>query len=224
MMPDWLSRLWYDANYSAMMAIATLGWSLRFEGSRHVPRRGPVLLLANHQSFLDPPAVGLPISHRRVWFLARRTLFKGVFGDYLRSLNAVPVDQEGIAKEGLQIVLDLLGRGQAVIIFPEGERSEKGPMQPLKPGITLLLKKSDAPVVPIGIAGAFEAFPRHARLPRFAPFFLPASDAAIGVAVGPVIDPGRYKGKPREEVLAVLYGEIEAQYRRAECLRRKPRR
>src|SRR5262249_35905275 len=148
----------------------------------------------------------------------------GLWARLLRSYHGVPVDQEGIAKEGLQIVLDLLSRGQAVLIFPEGERSLKGPMQPFKPGITLLLKKSDAPVVPIGIAGAFEAFPRSAKLPRLAPFFLPATNAGVAVSIGPVIDPARYKGKPREEVLGVLFGEIAAQQQRAERLRRKPGR
>jgi 1-acyl-sn-glycerol-3-phosphate acyltransferase len=224
-MPNWLSRLWYDFNYSVTMAAYTFGWSLRFEGGRHVPRRGPVLLLANHQSFLDPVAIGLSASSRRVWFLARKTLFRNpLFGAYLRSVNVVPVDQEGIAKEGLQIVLDLLDKGDPVLIFPEGERSATGAMVPLKPGITLLLKKSDAPVVPVGIAGAFEAFPRQAKLPRLAPIFLPASDAAVAVSIGPVIDRNRYKGRSREEVLDLVFQEIAACRRRAEHLRRKPRR
>src|SRR5947209_4593098 len=137
------------------MVAYLLGWSHRFQGGHHVPPTGPVLMLANHQSFLDPVAIGLATSNRRVWFMARKTLFANpLFGAYLRSVRVVPVDQEGIAKEGLQIVLELLGRGAAVVIFPEGERSESGKMVPLKPGITLLLRRSEVPVLPVGIAGA----------------------------------------------------------------------
>jgi 1-acyl-sn-glycerol-3-phosphate acyltransferase len=224
-MPQWLFRLWYDLNYSWMMAVFTFGWSLRFEGAGHIPRRGPVLLLANHQSFLDPPLVGVAISTRRMWALARKNLFRNrLFGGYLASVGGVPVDQDGVAKEGLQIVLDLLARDQAVLIFPEGERTWNGSMQPLKPGITLLLKRSNAPVVPVGIAGAFEALPRTSAWPHLAPLLLPAGLAGVAVSVGPVIDRSRYQGKGREEVLGVLFEAIAAQQRRAERLRRKPRR
>jgi 1-acyl-sn-glycerol-3-phosphate acyltransferase len=222
---NWLRRLWYDINYLATMAAYVSGWSFRFQGGHHVPRSGPVLLLGNHQSFLDPVAIGLAASNRRVWFLARKTLFANpIFGAYLRSVSVVGVDQEGIAKEGLQVVLELLGQGDPVLMFPEGERSETGKMLPLKPGITLLLKKSEAPVVPVGIAGAFEAYPRSALLPRLSPFFLPATNAGVAVSIGPVIDRRRYEGKSREEVLDVLHQEIAVQFRRAEQLRRKATR
>ncbi len=99
---------------------------------------------------------------RHICFLARKSLFRHrLFGGLIHSLNAVPVEQHGIAKEGLKTILEQLSKGQAVLVFPEGERTYTGEVQPLKPGILLLIKRIAAPIVPIGIAGAFEALPRH---------------------------------------------------------------
>ena len=220
-MPDWLSRLWYGTNKCWVMAAFSLGFSTRFEGGCNVPRQGPALLIANHQSFLDPPCVGLA-SPRQLCYLARKTLFKhGPFGWYLRSVNCVPVDQEGVAKEGLKTIIDLLNRGKAVLVFPEGERTLTGEIGPLKPGIQLLLRKTQAPVVPVGIAGAFDAFPRTRLLPRLAPLFLPGCRGTVAVVVGEPLDGARYAALPREKCLAELHDAIQAMKDRAEHLRRK---
>jgi 1-acyl-sn-glycerol-3-phosphate acyltransferase len=222
-MSDWLSRLWYDFGYCLTLFSFTLAYSYRFEGSRRIPRTGPALLVANHQSFFDPFLVGMAASNRRLKYLARRTLFKGGALEWvMRSWGAAPIAREGMAKEGIQTVLELLKQGQAVVMFPEGTRTHDGKMQPLKPGIQLLLKRSTAPVSPVGIAGAFDAFPRDSKLPRLAPLFLPAGKATIAVSVGPPLDGARLGGLPREQALAELFAAIQAAQVRAERLRRKP--
>src|ERR1700761_1742760 len=120
---DWLSDAWYDFNYSAIWCGFHLAWSYRSVGFRYVPQRGPVLVVCNHQSFIDPLLVGLAV-RRRFTYLARKTLFRSpVFGGYLRSVRCIPVDQEGVAKEGLKAVLEKLKQGNAVLVFPEGERT-----------------------------------------------------------------------------------------------------
>jgi 1-acyl-sn-glycerol-3-phosphate acyltransferase len=221
-MPEWLSRLWYEGNRWGVMAALSLGFSLRFEGGRNIPRRGPVMLIANHQSFIDPLAIGLT-TPRQLCYLARKTLFKNPqFGAYLRSVGCVPVDQEGFAREGLKTTLHLLKEGEAVLVFPEGERTWTGRMQPLKPGVHLLMKRSAVPIVPVGVAGAFEAYPRTRKLPRISPPFLPATDATVAVSVGPALNPHRYLDWPREQMLEELFNKIHEQQQRAERLRRKP--
>lgn len=218
----WGSWLWYETAYYIAMATYTLGFSFRWEGAKHMPRRGPALLVANHQSFLDPVAIGLA-ARRHICYLARKTLFNHrLFGAYLRSVNTVPVDQEGVAKDGLRTVLKLLEAGQPVLVFPEGERTHKGPMNPLRPGVHLLIRRSMVPIVPVGIAGAYEVFPRSRALPRFAPFFLPTTVGGLAVSIGKPIDPARYEGMPRQEVLADLSSQIQACQAHAEKLRRKP--
>lgn len=218
---DWLSYLWYESCYWGVMATATLGFSLRIEGRRNIPRRGPALLIANHESFLDPPLVGVA-APRPIWYLARKTLFTNrVFGAFLRSINCVPVDQEGVAKEGLKAGLEGLKAGQVVLIFPEGERTWTGRMQPLKPGLHLLVRRGGAPVIPVGVAGAFEALPRTRALPRLSPLFWPATGAALAAAVDKPLPAARFATMPREQLLTELGREIEAVRQRAERLRRK---
>src|ERR1019366_7778148 len=109
-MQERLRNSWYDFCYSVAWATMTTGCSYRSEGSRNVPRSGPVLLVANHQSLLDPPAIGLA-TRRRLCYLARKTLFKPPIVDaFLRSLKGVPVDQEGVAASGLKTVLEQLAK------------------------------------------------------------------------------------------------------------------
>jgi 1-acyl-sn-glycerol-3-phosphate acyltransferase len=218
---DALAYLWYEFIYWLTMLAMHLCFSFRFEGGRRVPRRGPVLLIGNHQSFIDPVAMGLSIS-RHIHYLARKTLFKNAFfGRLLRSLNASPVDQEGVAKEGLRTVLEQLNAGHAVLIFPEGERTWKGKIQPLKPGIYLLIKRAKVPIVPIGIAGAYDALPRTRTKPLFSPFFQPATRGAVAVSVGAPLDARRYLEMSREDVLKDLGNELKKVQARAEKLRRK---
>jgi 1-acyl-sn-glycerol-3-phosphate acyltransferase len=221
-MPAWLAYVWYEFCYWLTMAIMTLCFSLRITGRRNIPRRGAALLIGNHQSFLDPLVIGVS-SPRHLCFLARKTLFRNrFFGTLLSSWNTVPVDQEGVAKEGLKTILEELKQGSAVLVFPEGQRSWDGSLNPLKPGIQLLIKRSNAPIVPIGVAGAFHALPRGKNRVKFSPWFLPATDASIAVHIGKPLDSQRFAEMPREEMLAALLQELRKVHEQAERLRRKP--
>jgi 1-acyl-sn-glycerol-3-phosphate acyltransferase len=220
-MPRWLSSLWYDVWRAFFFSAFTFGSSMRFEGGRHVPRTGPVLVVANHQSYLDPPAIGVAVP-RPAYYLARKTLFRyRSFGWLLRSVHGVPVDQDGVAKEGLKTVLRLLEAGEVVIVFPEGGRSPDGTIQPLQRGIQLLIKRTQAPVVPVGIAGAWEAWPRTHLLPTPAPLFMPGCRRTLAVSIGPALDARRLATLPRQEMLAEVSRALQKQFQRAERLRRK---
>jgi 1-acyl-sn-glycerol-3-phosphate acyltransferase len=216
------ANLWYDVCYWACKISFTCAFSMRCEGWANVPAAGPVLLLANHQSFLDPPAVGTSL-HRRIHYLARKTLFRNrLFGNLLLGLKAVPVDQEGVATEGLKTVLKLLKAGEGVLVFPEGERTPTGKMLPLKPGVALLIRQVDMPVVPVGIAGAYDTFPRSGRFPVFSPLFLPARrKGTLAVSVGKPLDSRRLRELPRDQMLEAMHQEISKAWQRAEKIRRK---
>jgi 1-acyl-sn-glycerol-3-phosphate acyltransferase len=130
-----------------------------------VPVSGPVILAANHASFLDPPLVGSGLP-RAINYLARDTLFKYPgLGAILRSVNAVPVDREG-GGTGLKAILDRLLAGGGIILFPEGTRSADGQLRAARAGIGLTVIKSNAPVVPVRVFGTFEAWGRGKALPR----------------------------------------------------------
>jgi 1-acyl-sn-glycerol-3-phosphate acyltransferase len=220
-MRDWLPWLLYEMGYWLSLVGMTVLNSYRFEGRRNIPRTGAALLISNHQSFLDPCAAGCP-TRRHLSFLARKTLFHNrFFGGLIRRCNAVPVDQEGIAKEGLKAILEHLNNGEAVLVFPEGERTYTGKLQPLRPGILMLLKRIDAPIIPIGIAGAFDAWPRTRKWPRFSPLFWPPTGADIAVSVGKPIPAAYFRQMPRSEVLAELFAQLQRVQNRAERMRRK---
>jgi 1-acyl-sn-glycerol-3-phosphate acyltransferase len=196
-------------------------FSLRTEGHRYMPRDGPALVLANHQSFLDPVMVGIA-ARRRLCFLARKTLLDHWFFRLLTTgLQVVPVDQEGFAREGLRRILEQLEKGWAVVVFPEGERTDDGNMQPLRPGIHLLIKRIEMPIVPIGIAGAYQAWPRSRGFPLAAPLFLPAAKGTLAASIGPPVNSREYVKSSREDVLSDLFKRIENAQQRAEQLRRK---
>ena len=212
----------YEMGHWLSFTGLTWGFNYRFEGREYMPTTGPVLLLSNHQSFLDPSIVGCA-TRRHLCFLARKTLFRNrFFGSLIHRLNAVPVDQEGVAKEGLKSILEELKAGQAVLVFPEGERTRTGEVQSLKPGILLLIKRMEAPIVPIGIAGAFDALPRTRHWPKLSPFFLPTTGADIAVSIGQPIPTERYRDMSRALVLTELHEELKRVKERAERLRRKP--
>jgi 1-acyl-sn-glycerol-3-phosphate acyltransferase len=221
-MDDWLSYLLYEQIRCGLMAGLTLGFSLRTEGVGHVPKKGPVLLIANHQSYLDPALVAMA-SRRHLCFLARKSLFRHrLVGWFLRHLNAVPLDREGVGIEGLRTALHQLQGGRAVVVFPEGHRSEDGALQPLKPGVQLLIKRVEAPIVPVGLAGTYDAWPRWSPLPVPAPLFWPAGTGTLAVSVGkPFLSRG-LRDLPRERLLAVLFEELRKVHARAERIRRKP--
>lgn len=218
--PGFVGRLWYDAAYWTMWGIFTLGFSYRGKGRGNIPKSGPALILANHQSMFDPMLVGLSCP-RYPTFLARSTLFKvPLIGPAIDSLGSIPIDRN-MGKDGIQLVLDRLAKGAAVLMFPEGERTHTGEVQPLKPGVSLLIKRVKCPIIPVGIAGAFAAWNRFLKIPRFSPLLLPPTDSTIGVAVGKPIDPVRYKGVDRDEMLADLRNEIVKQTVEADHVRRK---
>jgi 1-acyl-sn-glycerol-3-phosphate acyltransferase len=157
-----------------------------------------------------------------VRFVHRQTLKRNrLLARVMASLRAIAIDHKGFSREGLQATLDVLSAGHCVGMFPEGERTHDGTVQPFKPGIALLLKRAMAPILPVGIAGAFAAFSRHRKIPRLAPLFLSPIDATIAVSVGPPIDPAKYANASREEMLEDLRDAVKAQAVLANELRRK---
>ena len=114
-----------------------------------MPLTGPVIIAANHESYLDPPFVGSSF-HRPINYLARENLFSNwLSGPFLSSLNAVPVDRGGGGAKGLKSILERLMDNNAIIIFPEGTRTHDGKIKSAQAGIGLTIIKSRAPVVPV---------------------------------------------------------------------------
>lgn len=122
-------------------------------------QEGGVMLASNHESFLDPPFIGVSYDGA-VTYLARKTLFKGFFKWLYTQWDAVPVDQERPDMTSLKQIVKRLRAGEKVLLFPEGARTLDGELQPAQPGIGLIAAKSQATIQPVRIFGARDALPR----------------------------------------------------------------
>ena len=110
-----------------------------------------------------------------------------------------------------------------MLVFPEGERTKDGEMEPFRTGISLLIKKMNARIVPAGLAGAYDAWSRQARLPSFSPLFLGASQASIAISIGKPIDSSTISGLSRDEILARLFVAVKTEFEKAKRLKRQDR-
>jgi 1-acyl-sn-glycerol-3-phosphate acyltransferase len=162
---------------------------LEIRGTEHVPAEGPVLIVANHSSLLDPPLVG-GASPRKLTFLAKAELFEiPGFGAFIRRLNARPLRREGADPSALRLAQRVLQEGGALLVFPEGTRGEEGVLREAKPGAALLAVQTGAAVVPAYVHGSGRALPRGRSLPR---------PVKVLVTFGPALTFARATGADRK--------------------------
>lgn len=159
-----LARWWYSFCRIVCWTFCRLLFRFRYSGGDDVPATGPLLVVSNHQSHLDPVLIGVACP-RQVGALARASLFVGPFGWLIRSFGAVPVER-GSATGGIRALLGMLRAGEAAIVFPEGTRTLDGKLQPFQSGFAAIARRGGATIVPTTIDGAFAALPRGAVLPR----------------------------------------------------------
>ena len=153
----------YNIFYNLAKLLARMIFSMRIIHPERMVESGPLLIAVNHSSFFDPPLAGI-CSRRGVYYLARKTLLKWpFFGPLFPAMNVIPVERDGNDMSALREVIKKVKDGNAVLLFPEGTRSIDGNLQPTRAGIGLVIAKTGAPVLPMRIFGAYEAFPKNAR-------------------------------------------------------------
>jgi glycerol-3-phosphate dehydrogenase (NAD(P)+) len=153
-------------------------------GREHLPRRGPLLLAANHRSFLDPFVIGTLV-RRPVYYMAKRELFNRRWQAWLlSSLGAFPVDRGASDTEAIDTARLILERGDCVVVFPEGTRVRPGPLGAPRRGIGRLALETGAPVAPIAVIGTedvragWRIRPRKVRLRVGRPLRFPLPERA----------------------------------------------
>ena len=131
----------------------------RAKGYEPLEKEQGAMILANHQSFLDPLLVGLPF-RRPVSFLARENLFDvPVVGWVLKKTHVMPINQDAASTASLRQTISKLQHGFLVGIFPEGTRTHTGELNEVKPGFAAIIRRAKRPIYPVGIAGAYQALP-----------------------------------------------------------------
>jgi len=146
-------------------------FGLRVVGVQHVPEAGPCLICPNHASLLDAPAIAASLSFatlRQTWWAGwTGIMFSGRLSRaFSRLAQVMPVDPDRAVASSLAWGGAVLDRRRYLVWFPEGERTRDGTVQRFLPGVAALLKAHPAPIVPVYIAGSFEAWPRDRRWPR----------------------------------------------------------
>jgi 1-acyl-sn-glycerol-3-phosphate acyltransferase len=140
-------------------------WGVRAYNRRHEPATGSVLYICNHQSYLDPPLMGLAL-RRPMNYMARDSLFRNwFFGRLIRSVNAFPVKRASADTGALKEALRRLKAGGQLVVFPEGTRTGDGRIGQFLPGVSMLARRAADWVVPTLIEGAFECWRRTQLLP-----------------------------------------------------------
>lgn len=202
----------YEVVHAVVPPVAKLYWRPRIEGLENLPRTGPVIVASNHLSFADSMVIPFFVP-RKVVFLAKEDYFTGtgVKGALMRGwfegIGMVPVDRDDTraAIAALEIALDVLGRGDAFGIYPEGTRSRDGRLYRGRTGVGHLALTSGAPVVPVGLTGTQAIQPVGTTVPRRADVTMRFGE--------PLHFEGRYDGVPlgrvRREVTDVVMDAIQ---------------
>lgn len=139
-------------------------FQIRVAGRENVPEQGPLVLICNHQSYLDPVLCGIFLK-RPLYFLARDTLFANpLSGRLLVSVNTIPVRRGSADLTAIKKVISKLKAGYGLCLFPEATRTSDGKIAPFKAGFGLLARRANAAVVPVVIDGAFECWPRGKKM------------------------------------------------------------
>ena len=171
-------------------------------GNALVPLQGPLVVVANHGSHLDPPLLGHALG-RPVAFMAKADLFQiPILGSIIRACGAYPVKRGASNREAIRTASARLEEGWAIGVFLDGARQRDGRVNQPRPGAALLAARSGAPLLPVAIINSHRALGRGRRWPRLVP---------VELRIGEPIPAPRGRRKPELEATTLeLQSRINA--------------
>ena len=178
-------------------AVVFRGWlKVRVEGKDNVPKTGPFIMLTNHQSNLDGLLVHA-YSPRLMFSMTKSSPFKHAWArPILRNVGTFPARRHRVDPQVVRVALRYLGEGRAVGIHAEGERSWDGRIRPLRLGTIRLVLKAGVPVIPCGVVGAYDIWPRWDSFPVRIPFL---DRTAVRIRFGSAMHFGRHDHRASRE-------------------------
>ncbi len=199
----------YQVLHHVVPPLAKAVWRPTVSGLDNVPATGGVILASNHLSFVDSVVIPVVVP-RKVVFLAKSDYFEGpglkgaATKAWFEGLGMLPVDRDDTkaAVASLDVALEVLGRGEAFGIYPEGTRSRDGRLYRGRTGVAHLALTAGVPVVPVGLVGTEDIQPVGSNRPRIVP---------VSISFGaPIEVAGRFADLPLGKARRVLTDEIMA--------------
>lgn len=173
-------------------AIAWLLFRPKVVGAENIPAKGGVLIVSNHPTYLDPILLAV-YAPRPFSFVAKRPLFYlPIVRTFLWLTDCIPVEQDAPDRRALRLSIQKLRDGDALVIFPEGTRSDHGKLRPFQLGPAMIAAEAQVPIVPCGLAGVYEAWQMEAPIPKPAP---------VAIVFGKPFMPELLPDAPRRESL-----------------------
>ncbi len=161
-----MSSVAYALCWVVVRTIALMCFRYRVIGT--VPKRGGLLIAANHASYFDIPLLGCGV-RRRAWYLGRSDLFVRGLKGILRWLGWIPLRLGRLDRKAFDQAIDLIKQGKVVVIFPEGGRTQDGKLREAKPGLGMIVAQTGCPVVPAYLKGTYQVLPTGSKKLRFHP-------------------------------------------------------
>ena len=200
MQRSWIKRQGYIAMRAVFRLTGIVFFQYRCFGREKIPSSGGALVCSNHQSMFDPAVVGMQ-ANRRMNYLARKSLFSLFpIGWLINFFGAISIDRDGLGYAGLKQTLTRLRQGEIVLLFPEGTRCHDGELQALKPGVCALARRAQVPLIPVGLDGPYQSWPRSRHLP---------GREVVRVVIGDPIGTEDIKRWNDDDLLAELQARIQ---------------
>lgn len=159
-------RAFYRFLWLVMQVVARSYFRMRVHHAERVPRAGPYVVAPVHRSNLDTPMVAA-ISRRRLRYMGKESLWKSRFGAwFLTAAGGFPVERGSVDRAALRACIEVIERGEPLVMFPEGTRQHGPVVQPFFDGPAYVACRTQVPIVPVGIGGTERAMGKGSKLPR----------------------------------------------------------
>jgi 1-acyl-sn-glycerol-3-phosphate acyltransferase len=196
------SLFWYRFGHT-LLGLLLRFWIRRYRvtGVENVPREGGIFMIANHESGMDPFVIGYPVRWRLIRGPGKVELFANpIVGYLMRRLGMFPIKQDVADAGAVRAMVELYRNGRAVLVYPEGGRTDDGELQPFFPDFARLMIRLKARMLPVGVDGVRELLPIGSFLPRF--------NGPVAVAFGEPFELSQFYGAKVTDEVAQEAAEI----------------